>query len=68
MGRGTLGDVRDGSVDPWGGPGRFVRPSGRSRTVRETLGEVRDLSEDLCEELDWSEDPRGGPGWVGGSL
>ena len=51
-GLGTLGEVRDGwgddrsvrdgSVDPQGGPGRVERPSGRSGTGRETHGEVRD--------------------------
>ena len=55
MGRGTLGDVRDGSEDPRGGLGRFVGPSWRFGTVRETLGEVRD----------GLRDPRGGWGQVG---
>ena len=44
MGRLTGGEVLDGSGDPRGGPGRFVRSSGRSRTGRGTLGEVRDKS------------------------
>ena len=63
MRRGTLGEVRDGSGDPRGGPARFVEPvgevldgSGCSGTVRGTLGEVRD---------DFG-DPRLGPQRVGG--
>ena len=31
-GRGTLGEDRDGSEDPWGGPGWVVGPSERSGT------------------------------------
>ena len=39
-GWGTLKEVRHGSGDPWGCPGRVVVPSGRSRTGQLTLGEV----------------------------
>ena len=42
MGRGTLGEVWDGSVELWGGSRRFIRPSERSRTGRGNLNEVRD--------------------------
>ena len=41
MGRETFVEVRDGSLDSRGGPGRFVGLSGRFETGRETLGEVR---------------------------
>ena len=40
--RGTLEEVRDGSGDPRGGPGRVGGPSGMFVTSRETHGEVRD--------------------------
>ena len=46
-GRETLGMVRDGSGDSWGGPGRFVGPSRRFETGRGTLWEVRDGSRNL---------------------
>ena len=42
MGRGTLGEVQDGSGNPQVGSGRVVRTSGRSGTSRRTLGEVWD--------------------------
>ena len=52
-GWGTLGEVRDGSEDPRGGPGRVGGPLERSGMgrgtlgkVRRTLREVRDRSED----------------------
>ena len=41
-GRGTLGEVRDGSGDSWGIPGLVKEPSGRSGMGRLTLGEVQD--------------------------
>ena len=54
MGLETLGKVRDGSRDPWGGPGLVGGPmegsetgwgpSGRSGTDQGTLREVRDGS------------------------
>ena len=50
-GWGTAGEVRDGSGDPRGGPGRVEGPSGRSGTGRRTHGEV----------LHGSGDYRGGP-------
>ena len=66
MGRGTLGEVRDGSVDPWGstgwvgdpreGPGQDEVPTRRFWMGQMTLEEV----------LDRFWDPRGGQGWVGG--
>ena len=56
MGRGTLGEVWDGSLDPRGGPGRIGGPSSRSGTGRGTRWEVRDSSLD----------PRGGSQLVGG--
>ena len=46
MGRGTLGDVQDGSEDPRGGLSRVMGLVGghsvRYGTGRGTLGEVRD--------------------------
>ena len=66
MGRGTLGEVREGLENPQGGPGQFggtsgwsgtgLGPTRKSRTLPRTLGEVRD----------GSGDPRGGPGPVEG--
>ena len=41
-GWGTIGEVRDNSVDPWGGPGRVGGPLARSETGRWTFGAVRD--------------------------
>ena len=72
MGRGTLGEVRDGSVDPRGGPRRVWGPFRRSVTSRGTLGVDQDGStepwggpdkgwETLGEVRDGSEDPRVGP-------
>ena len=55
MGCLTLGEVRDGSGDPRGGPGRVEGPSGWYGQGRGTLGEVWD---ELGEH-------RGGPGRVG---
>ena len=62
----TIGEVRNGSGDPRGGPGLVMGLTGRSGTCwglsmrfgtgRGALGEVRD----------GSEDPRGGLGRVGG--
>ena len=40
-GRGTIGEVWDGSGDPQGGPGRVEGPSGRFGTGWGTLEEVR---------------------------
>ena len=54
MGRGTYGEVWDGTGDPQGGPGRVGGPSKKSGTCQGTLGEVRD----------GSGDPRAGPGRV----
>ena len=54
----TLGEVRDGSGDPRGGPGRVEGPSGSSGTGRGTLGEV----------WDGSRDPRGVPEMGRGTL
>ena len=42
MGHWTLREVRDGSGDSQRGPRRVGGPSGRYRTGRVTLGEVRD--------------------------
>ena len=39
--RGTLWEVRDGSRDPRGDPGRVEGPTGRSGTGRGTIGEIR---------------------------
>ena len=50
-GRGTFGQVRDGSWEPRGGPGQVGGPSARSGTGRGTLVEVRN----------GSGDPRAGP-------
>ena len=38
------GEIRDGSADPRGGPGRVGGPSGRYETGRGTIGEIRDGS------------------------
>ena len=46
MGRGTLGEVRDGARDPRGGAGRVGGHTERSGTGRGTLGEVLDGSEE----------------------
>ena len=54
MGRGTFGEVRDGSEDPSGGPGRNVGSSGRSGTGRGTLGEAQDRFGDPPEFRDGS--------------
>ena len=66
---GTLGKVRDGSLDPrvdmgWvGEPSRMSRtgrgPSRRSRTGRGTLRKVRDGLKDPGEVRYGSGDPRG---------
>ena len=65
----------EGSKDPPGGPkevrgasgwsGRGWRPSGKSGSGRETLGEVREGSGDPWEVREVSEKPRGGPRGVG---
>ena len=47
MGRGTLGEVWDGSKEPPGGSGRVEGTSRRSGTGRETIEEVREGSRDL---------------------
>ena len=58
MDRRTLEEVRDGSEDPRGSPGRVGGPSGWSGTVLSTIGEIQDGSGDL----------QGGPGRVNGPL
>ena len=57
-GRGTLGEVLDGSEAPREGSRRVGRAKGRYETVRGIHGEVGDKSEN----------PPGGPGQVGGSF
>ena len=52
----TLGEVRDGSEDPWGGTGQLGGTSGRSQTGWGSIGQVQN----------GSKDPRGIPGRVGG--
>ena len=54
MGRETHLEVREGSGDPPGDPGRVGRSTRRSGKGRETHPEVRD----------GSRNPPGGPGWV----
>ena len=44
MGRVTLGEVWNGSDDPWEGSGRVGGHSRRSGTGRGTLGDLRDRS------------------------
>ena len=44
MGQGTLGKVRAGSRDPWGGPGKVRGHTRLFGTGRGTFGEVRDGS------------------------
>ena len=41
-GSGTLGEVQEGSEDNRGGPGQVLGLSGRSRTGWETLKEIRE--------------------------
>ena len=57
----------------WGGAGRVGGLSGRFKTGRRTLGEIRDGlgmsgtgGGTLGEVRDWSGDTPGGPGRVGG--
>ena len=66
MGRGTLGEVRDGARDPRGGLGRVRVPSGRSGALWGILGEVRKGWWTLEEVGDGPGDPQGGSGLVGG--
>ena len=63
---GTLREVRDGSGDPWGGPERVERPSGRSRSGRRTWGRFATGWETVGEDRDRSRDSRRGPGRAGG--
>ena len=58
MGWGTREEVRDLSVDPWGGPGWVGKPLGSSGTGRVPLPEVRDKSEALWKVQDGSGDPQ----------
>ena len=60
--------VQAGSMDPLGGLGRVGRPSGKFRTGRGTLGDVRNVSGDSRGFLEWLGDSRGGPRRVGGLL
>ena len=62
MGRRTLEKVRDGSRDLWRGLVRVRGCSGRSLTVQETLGLVRDVLEDTREVRVGSGEPRSGAG------
>ena len=52
-GRGTPLEVRDGSGDSRGGPGRVGGPSSRCWTGHGTLGEVMDGSSILGGVQDW---------------
>ena len=68
----TNGEVRDGSGDIWGGPGRVKGPLGRSGTGLEKCGTVeaptgrsKTGQETLREVRDGLGDPRGGPERVG---
>ena len=47
MGQGTLGVVRDGSLNPRGGPGRVVEPSRRFESGRGNHPAVCDVLVDL---------------------
>ena len=58
-GRGTLGEVRDGSGDTRGGPGRVGRSTRRSVMGRGNYLEVIDGSGDPQKGLRWV----GGPAW-----
>ena len=49
MGKGTIREERDGSREPWGGPGVVGGPSRSYGTGRRTLGEVLNGWLDLCE-------------------
>ena len=64
-GRGTLGEVRDGFVDPPGGQGRVRGLSGWSGTGQGTLPEIRDGLGTFRVDKDGSRGPRGGPKPVG---
>ena len=61
MGRRSLGEVRDRSLDSWIGPGRIRGPLERFGTGQRILGEVQDWWRTLGEVWDGSRDPRGGP-------
>ena len=58
-GRGTHRGVRDGSVDPRGGPGRFVRPVGEDR---DGSGDLRGCLERVGVFRHGSGNPPRGPG------
>ena len=60
MSRWTLGEIQDGSGDPRGGPGRVGKPSGWSRAVCWTIGEVWDWSATLGEVRSGLGNPRVG--------
>ena len=71
-----ISEVRDGSADPRGGPGRVEALLGWSGTGRGTLekvwdglgnlGKSRTVRSTIREVQDGSRDPRKGPGQVGG--
>ena len=63
-GRGSLGYVRNGCGDHWGGPEGVGELSVRYGTGRETLEEVRNWSRTLGEVRNGSEDSRVYTGWV----
>ena len=65
-GRGTLGEVWDGSGDPLGGLGRVGGPLERSETGRGTHPEVRDGLGDPRSGARRSEDTQAGPERFGG--
>ena len=55
---GTIWEVRDGSGEPRGGPGRDARPSGRSETGRNNITSYEHAQGNLGEVRVGSVDPR----------
>ena len=62
MGRWTILEVKDWSVDNLGGPGRVTVPPGGPRRVGRTSGRYETGRKTFAEVQDGSEDLHGGPG------
>ena len=63
-GSGSLGEVRDGSGDPRGGTGRVERPLGRSRMDQGILEGSGMFCVTTPEGPGWVKYSMGSPGWV----
>ena len=63
----SIGEVRDGSRDPLRGTGRVAGPTGRSGTVRWTIGKVQGGSE-TSWRFGMGREPLGRSGTVRGTL